>query len=274
MTTWRLLPDDGERDPRTNLAREEAVARHVAADPDAPAPVLRLWRNAPAVVVGRFQLAAAEVDLEAAAALGAPVLRRFTGGGTVWHDPGNLNVSVVLRPEDALLDADPLLRRVPGLYRLALTPLASAARALGVAGARATERDVVVDHSDGTTAKLTGVAAWIGGRALLVHATLLVDADLAALERACAGPGAPGNPRWERTKSRRTTVTSLAGELLAAGGTLPSPSAVDLAVLAAFDAGTLEPSTWLPAERVAADRLLADRYSDAAWHADPASAPT
>ena len=45
-TRWRYLPDDGVRDPRTNLAREEAIARHVAADPLAPTPVLRLWRNA------------------------------------------------------------------------------------------------------------------------------------------------------------------------------------------------------------------------------------
>ena len=77
-TRWRYLPDDGERDPRTNLAREEAIARHVAADPAAPTPVLRLWRDGPCAVVGRFQVAAAEVDLAAAAALGAPVLRRFT----------------------------------------------------------------------------------------------------------------------------------------------------------------------------------------------------
>lgn len=273
VTTWRLLPDDGERDPRTNLAREEAVARHVAADPAAPAPILRLWRNAPAVVVGRFQLAAAEADLAAAAALGAPVLRRFTGGGTVWHDPGNLNVSAILRPEDALFRADPELRRLPGLYRLVLGPLAAAARALGVPGARATERDVVVDRPDGTTAKLSGVAAWLGGRALLVHATLLVDADLDALLRACAGPGAPGDPRWERTKSRRATVTSVARELARHGGSPPTPQAVDLAVLAAFDAGTIEPSTWTSAERAAADRLLADRYAVASWHADPEPAP-
>ncbi len=268
MTTWRLLPDDGERDPRINLAREEAVARHVAADPAAPAPLLRLWRNAPAVVIGRFQLGAAEVDHAAAAALGAPVLRRFTGGGTVWHDPGNLNVSVVLRPEDALFVADPELRRLPGLYRLVLAPLAIAAHALGVAAARATERDLVVDRPDGTTAKLTGVAAWLGGRALLIHGTLLVDADLDALARACAGPGAPGDPRWERTKSRRAVTTSVARELAAAGRTLPSPAAVDLAVVTAFGAAD-PPSAWSTAELAAADRLLADRYARPAWHADP-----
>jgi lipoate-protein ligase A len=268
VTTWRLLPDDGERDPRINLAREEAVARRVAADPAAPAPVLRLWRDAPAVVVGRFQLAAAEVDARAAGALGAQVLRRFTGGGTVWHDPGNLNVSVVLRPEDALFVADPELRRLPGLYRLVLAPLAVAARALGVGAARATERDLVVDRPDGSTAKLSGVAAWLGGRALLVHATLLVDADLDALARACAGPGAPGDPRWERTKSRRATVTSLARELAAQGLPTPSRAAVDLAVVASFDTDHVAPSSWSLAELAAAERLLADRYANPAWHAD------
>ena len=273
MTTWRLLPDDGERDPRINLAREEALARHVAADPTAPTPVLRLWRNARAVVIGRFQLGAAEVDLAAAAALGAPVLRRFTGGGTVWHDPGNLNISVVVRPEDALFAADPALRRLPGLYRLVLDPLAVAARALGATTARATERDLVVDRPDGMTAKLGGVAAWLGGRALLVHATLLVDADLDALARACAGPGAPGDPRWERTRSRRATVTSLAREGSPAGRPAPTSGAVDLAVLAAFETNHLEPSTWAAAELAAADRLLADRYADPAWHADPEPAP-
>ena len=149
MTTWRLLPDDGQRDPRINLAREEAVARRAAVDPAAPAPVLRLWRNAPAVVIGRFQLGAAEVDLAAAASLGAPVLRRFTGGGTVWHDPGNLNVSVVLRPEDALLRADPGLAACRDLYRLVLDPLAGRLAPLALIAARAAERDLVVDRAEG-----------------------------------------------------------------------------------------------------------------------------
>lgn len=259
VTTWRYLPDDGERDPRTNLAREEAIARHVAADATAPTPVLRLWRNAPCAVVGRFQLASAEVDRAAAAALGAPVLRRFTGGGTVWHDPGNLNVSVVLRPEDAVLAADPSLRRLPGLYRLVLAPLTAAVRSLGVA-AEMTEREIVAPGG-----KLSGVAAWLGGRALLVHATLLVGADLDALARVCNGPGAPGDPRWERTRSRRVGVTSLARELSGA----PLDAAVEAAVLAAFGVDPAVRAALAPAERAAAGRLLRDRYADPAWHADP-----
>jgi lipoate---protein ligase len=263
VTNWRLLPDDGERDPRVNLAREEAIARHVAADAAAPTPVLRLWRNAPSVIVGRFQVASAEVDWASAAALGAPVLRRFTGGGTVWHDPGNLNVSVVLRPEDAMLTADPTLRQLPGLYRIVLEPLAAACRALSVEDATATDRDVVTPRG-----KLSGIAAWLGGRALLVHGTLLVDADLDALQRTCAGPGAPGDPRWERTRSRRVGVTSIARELARLGHPIPEPTGVDDAVIAAFGAALAEPSAWTPTEITATERLLADRYADPAWHAD------
>ena len=255
---WRYLPDDGERDPRINLAREEAIARHVGADASASTPVLRLWRDAPCVVVGRFQLAAAEVDAPAAAALGAPVLRRFTGGGTVWHDPGNLNVSVVVRPEDAFLAADPSLRRLPGLYRIVLAPLTAAVRSLGVA-AELTERDIVAPGG-----KLSGVAAWLGGRALLVHATLLVDADLEALTRVCSGPGAPGDPRWERTRSRRVRVTSVAREL----GAVPAADDVEMAVLRAFGANAVAPTALTHAELLATERLLADRYAVSAWHAD------
>jgi lipoate-protein ligase A len=263
LTTWRYLPDDGERDPRINLAREEAIARHVAADAAAPTPVLRLWRDGPCAVVGRFQLAAAEVDLAAASALGAPVVRRFTGGGTVWHDPGNLNISVVLRPEDAVLAADPSLRRLPGLYRLVLAPLAAAVRSLGVA-AEMTERDIVAPGG-----KLSGVAAWLGGRALLVHATLLVDADLDALDRVCNGPGAAGDPRWERTKSRRVGVTSLSREL----GAAPATADVEAIVLEAFGVDAVDRAAFIPAELAAAERLLADRYGVPAWHADPEPPP-
>ena len=257
-TAWRYLPDDGTRDPRLNLAREEAVARHVAADPAAAAPVLRLWRNSRCAVVGRFQLAAAEVDLAAAATLGP----RSSADSPAEAPSGTIPAISTSRSSSA--------RRTPswwpthrsaacrGLYRLVLAPLAAAVRSLGVA-AEMTQRDIVAPGG-----KLSGVAAWLGGRALLVHATLLVDADLDALARVCNGPGAAGDPRWERTQSHRVTVTSLAREL---GGT-PESADIEAAVLAAFGADPLHRSAFTPVEAAAVERLLADRYGLPAWHAD------
>jgi hypothetical protein len=59
-------------------------------------------------------------------------------------------------------------------------------------------------------------------------------------------------------------VTSLAREL----GTAPTAADVEAAVLRAFGVDTTDPSVLLPAEVVATERLLADRYAVPAWHAD------
>lgn len=255
---WRVLADDGGRDPRRNLALDEALAR--AAGPD---PTLRLWRNDPCVVVGRSQVAEAEVDIAACRELEIPVLRRFSGGGTVYHDPGNLNVSLILRRDDPVLANRPELARAPGIYRLLLEPLARAVACLGLP-AEATERDLLVDG-----AKVSGVAAWIGGQAILVHGTLLVDADLEVLDRVLDGPGAPGDPRWERTKSRRATVTSLARALSARAGRGAGDAlaaSIDTTVVTAFagEAGRADHPT---AEETAnAHRLMATRYGQPGWH--------
>jgi lipoate-protein ligase A len=255
---WRMLVDDGERDPRRNLALDEALGR--VAGPD---PTVRLWRNGRCVVVGRSQLAEAEVDVTACRELGVPVLRRFTGGGTVFHDPGNLNVTMVLRRDDPRLVGRASLTRVPGLYQLLLGPLAAAVTSLGVP-ARATERDLLV-----AGAKVSGVAAWIGRQSLLVHGTLLVDADLATLERVLDGPGAPGDPRWERTRSRRTTVTSLALAL----GTRNDPTrgqtlgaAAEAAILAQVAGGNGLPGLVTDEEATTARELIRARYGQPDWH--------
>lgn len=263
----RLIADDGMRDPRRNLAVEEAIARsHTAV------PLLRLWRNNRCVVLGRFQVAAAEVDLAAVHELRVPVYRRLSAGGAVYHDPGNLNVSLIAPREHPLVAG-----RGPGemLYAAVLDPLASAARSLGVP-ARPDRRGLFIDGR-----KLGGVAAWLGGGNVLVHATLLIDASLDTLRRVLDGPGDAGNPRWERTKSEPAPVTSLVGELdgTDAPGWRPSPGShpltteVDRVVVDAFAtiAGgpTDRPTAGdrlHPVELAAAADLYRSRYATPAWH--------
>jgi lipoate---protein ligase len=255
-TRWRVLPDDGERDPIENLAREEALAACAGG-----VPTLRLWRSARCVVLGRAQLAEAEVDMAACRDLGVPVLRRFTGGGAVYHDPGNLNVSAIVARSDEMVRSRTARGLIPGVYGLLLGPMAVAIRSLDVA-AVADDRALWVSER-----KISGVAAWLGTRAILVHATLLVDADLAVLARVLAGPGAPGNPRWERTRSKRVPVTSLARE-----GATTDPAAVDAAVIEAFTGtaalGIGAAGRLTETEQATATRLMAERYSRPLWHAE------
>jgi lipoate---protein ligase len=250
---WRILADAGERDPRLNLALDEALGRI-----GGPGRTIRTWRNDRCIIVGRSQIAEAEVDADACLELDVPVFRRFTGGGSVYHDPGNLNVTIVLRRDDPGLVDRPELGRIPGIYRLVLEPLAAAVASFGLPSS-ATERDLLVDG-----AKVSGVAAWIGGRTLLVHGTLLVDADLATLARALDGPGAAGDPHWERTRSRRSAVTSLARALGAPGDVLVS--AAEAAVVASVADGRGRPGCVTDEETAIARDLMRSRYGRPGWH--------
>jgi lipoate-protein ligase A len=92
---------DDTRDPARNLALDEALARARE-----PTPLLRVWQNDPSVVIGRFQRPAEAVDLAACARDGIPVLRRATGGGAVFTDPGSLNVTLVCSSPGIGLTAD------------------------------------------------------------------------------------------------------------------------------------------------------------------------
>ncbi|MQY04271.1 lipoate--protein ligase family protein [Actinomadura macrotermitis] len=97
---------DDTRDPAWNLALDEALARVAAVPaPTGPAgaararpfPVLRVWQNAPSVLVGRFQCLADAVDLACCAHDGVRVARRATGGGAVYTDSGTLLFTLVHR---------------------------------------------------------------------------------------------------------------------------------------------------------------------------------
>lgn len=55
--------------------------------------VLLLWRNDSCVVFGRHQNPWLECNVQAAEKAGIALARRNSGGGTVYHDNGNLNLT-------------------------------------------------------------------------------------------------------------------------------------------------------------------------------------
>lgn len=82
------------RSPWWNLSLEDYVFRHCF---DAPFdPKLVLYINDPCVVVGRNQNPWREANLPLLKSLDIPLIRRRSGGGTVVHDAGNVNFSVMM----------------------------------------------------------------------------------------------------------------------------------------------------------------------------------
>ena len=54
-----------------------------------------LWQNTPSVVIGKHQRLQSEVDTEWAERERIHIARRFSGGGTVYHDLGNVNLTFI-----------------------------------------------------------------------------------------------------------------------------------------------------------------------------------
>src|SRR5918995_6300671 len=105
--------------PEENLAFDDRLL-------DERCETLRFWESpANFVVLGRSGRVDEEVDVTACKAVGIPVLRRSSGGGTVLQGPGCLNYALVLSLADR-----PALANVADSYRLLLNRVA---RALGLA---------------------------------------------------------------------------------------------------------------------------------------------
>lgn len=74
----------------TNLALEDWFYRNYDFSKH---HVLLLWKNNPCVVIGRHQNPWVEANIQAVEENGVALARRNSGGGTVYHDSGNLNLS-------------------------------------------------------------------------------------------------------------------------------------------------------------------------------------
>ena len=149
-------------DPPYNLALEEYVLRRL--DPDEE--YLILWQNRPAVIVGRFQNTAEEVNQPYVDANGIAVVRRLSGGGAVYHDLGNLNFTFIVRREPGGFND----------FKRFTLPVLETLRAFGVPAERSSRNDLTIEGQ-----KFSGNAQYVSGERLLHHGTILFDADLDAV---------------------------------------------------------------------------------------------
>ena len=92
-----ILIDRTETDPYFNIAAEEYVLKEFTED------VFMLWVNSPSVIIGKHQVATAEANIIYIYKNNIPLIRRISGGGTVYHDEGNLNYSLLVNGEKGKL---------------------------------------------------------------------------------------------------------------------------------------------------------------------------
>jgi lipoate-protein ligase A len=183
-----------------NLAFEEALAQSVAKE--RVPPTLRFWRNDATIVLGRHQCADLEVNFDACERRGVRVVRRFSGGGAVYHDQGNLNYTLVL-PQAGKRDF---------LERHQSFEIAARAVVVGLGRMGVDARFVPVNDISVGEQKISGLAGTLTRDALLYHGCLLVSSDLAVLGEVLK----PAKEKLESkavrsVRKRVTTLEELAG---------------------------------------------------------------
>ena len=135
-------------DPFYNQAFEEYVYETFRDD-----DVFLLWKNTPAVVVGSYQNICREVHVEALRQRGIPVVRRISGGGTVYHDLGHVNYTYIVRA-NGTVD-----------YDAVLSPVIAALNAIGVPARKNRTCDIAIGDL-----KISGSAQrMIKGRLCLLY---------------------------------------------------------------------------------------------------------
>lgn len=152
----------GVQDVYRALALETVLLDHFPSSE----PILFCWIGAPAVVMGKNQNPWKECNLDWIKEQELHLARRVSGGGAVYHDEGNLNISWILPRAEY---------RVEKMHQLLIRTLAT----LGINAELSKGGSLTVDGS-----KISGSAFCYRKDRVLHHGTLLVNADLPRLRAA------------------------------------------------------------------------------------------
>ncbi|MGX7131422.1 lipoate--protein ligase [Enterococcus songbeiensis] len=154
-----FVPNENN-DPRINLAIEVFLLQEMKVDE----PILLFYINEPSIIIGRNQNTIEEINKEYVDEQGIHVIRRFSGGGAVYHDFGNLNFSFIM-PDDGNSFRD---------FEKLTKPIIQALHEMGVEGAELKGRnDLVIDDM-----KFSGNAMYATNGRMFAHGTIMFDSDI------------------------------------------------------------------------------------------------
>ena len=163
------LPPDMPAWDSTDAKFNFAIEKYAMEELDIAKEYFLFWRTTPTLMIGRYQNTFAEINMPYAREHDINIVRRVTGGGTIYTDPNGWQFSFIVRK--------------PGERRIEFSsftkPILDAMHALGVDAHHTGRNDLTIDGK-----KFSGNAQYVRRDVVLHHGSLLFDTDLEALVRA------------------------------------------------------------------------------------------
>ena len=173
-------------DPYFCLAAEEYLLKNFTDD------IFILWQSENAVVVGKHQNAMAEINHRFVHENNIAVCRRISGGGTVFHDSGNVNFTFIKNVKSPAEIS----------FKQFTAPVVEALAKLGIEATTSGRNDLLINGL-----KISGNAEHVYKNRILHHGTLLFSSDLENLGQAIKV--APGKYEGKAVQSNRSPVANI-----------------------------------------------------------------
>jgi lipoate-protein ligase A len=246
---WQLI-HTAPQSPSLHMALDDVLTHEVGAGHRKP--TVRIWEWAsPAVVIGRFQSLRNEVDAEAAQRHGIEVVRRISGGGAMFIEPGNTITYSIYAPLSLIKDMS---------FQQAYAFMdAWVIEALGELGIKAWYQPLNDITSEG--GKIAGAAQAHRGGAVLHHVTMAYDIDAAKmLDVLRIGR--------EKLSDKGTTSAAKRVDPLRSQTGLPREVVIQRMIATFRRLHGLTDDTLRADELARAEALAQTRFGSAAWLAD------
>lgn len=125
-------------------------------------PVFLFWRTSPTLMVGKYQNTLEEINDAYAKEHGIQVVRRMSGGGTIYTDPGGWQYTFIDYGADTQIH-----------FQEYIAPVIEGLRSLGMQAEFNGRNDLLVDGK-----KISGNAQYKLAGSTVHHGSLLVDTDI------------------------------------------------------------------------------------------------
>jgi lipoate-protein ligase A len=242
------LVDSGLVSPAVSAALDEAILEaHIAGK--TPNTLHFYRRDRPTISLGYFQKVAESVDIAECGRRNVALVRRKSGGSSIFTDPGQLIYGLVVHEDD-------LPAERAESFRMICTAIAKALSTFGLEAAYRPMNDVEVDGM-----KVSGNAQLRRKGSVLQHGTIVVDTDLKQMDCVLRVLKVAGGVEM-KPSDRVATLTSLLG-------TVPDMELVKGALVSAFeDAFNVRfvSSPLSKVEDAIVRKLVRERYSRKEWN--------